>query len=104
MNICWLSECNNAYVCVSRYGTSGFTIQSVRSNYDYLLLRDRTGSDGSHCVVATELAANSKSIVPSIVAVHILLLVSCQHVRNLGTSTVRLISRLHISNYTLLQF
>jgi hypothetical protein len=57
-----------------RYGTGGFTIQSVRSNDDYLILRDRTGSDGSHCLVATELEANSKSLVPSIVTVYFLLL------------------------------
>jgi hypothetical protein len=88
---------------VSRYGTGGFAIQSVRSNYDYLVLRDRTGSDGSHCLVATELEANSKSLIPSIITMHILLLVRCQHVHNLGTNTVRLIS-LQISNYTLLPF
>jgi len=82
---CWLAECNNAFVCVSRYGTGGFTIQSVRSNDDYLILRDRTSSDGPHCLVATELEANSKSLVPSIVTVYFLLLVRYQHVRILGT-------------------
>ena len=70
---------------MSRYGTGGFTIQSVRSNDDYLILRDRTSSDGPHCLVATELEANSKSLVPSIVTVYFLLLVRYQHVRILGT-------------------
>lgn len=69
---------------MSRYGIGGFTIQSVRSNDDHLVLRDRTGSDGSHCLVATELEANSKSLVPSIVTMHFLLLVRCQHVHILG--------------------
>lgn len=70
---------------MSRYGTGGFTIQSVRSNDDYLVLRDRTGSDGSHCLVATGLEANSKSLVPSIVTMHFLLLVRYQHVHMLAT-------------------
>ena len=68
-----------------RYGTGGFTIQSVRSDNDYLVLRNRTGSDGSHCLVATELEANSKGLVPSIVTMHFLLLVRYQHVHMLGT-------------------
>lgn len=70
---------------MSRYGIGGFTIQSVRSNDDYLILRDRTGSDGTHCLVATGLEANSKSLVPSIVTLYFLLLVRYQHIRILGT-------------------
>jgi len=92
-------------VCVSRYGTGWFTIQSVRSNDDYLVLRDRTGSDGSHCLVATELEANSKSLVPSIVTMHFLLLVRCQHVYILVTIHFDwCINRFQISTHTLHPF
>ena len=90
---------------MSRYGTGGFTIQSVRSNDDYLVLRDRTSSDGSHCLVATELEANSKSLVPSIVTMHFLLLVRCQHVHIPGTVQFDwYINRLQISTHMLLPF
>jgi hypothetical protein len=62
---------------VCRDGAGGFAIQSVGSNDDYLLLRDRTGSDGYHRLVVAELEADSEGIIPSIITMHILLLVRC---------------------------
>lgn len=73
-------------VCVvCRDGACGVTIQGVGSDYDYLFLRHRTGFDGPNRLVATELEANPKSFIPSIVTVHILLLVSyCEDVQQFG--------------------
>jgi hypothetical protein len=65
-------------MCVRRDGTGGLKVQGFRSNNDYLVLRDRTGSDWYHRLVVTELETNPESIIPSIITMHILLLVRFQ--------------------------
>jgi hypothetical protein len=65
-------------VCVRRDGAGGLAIQSARGYDDHLVLRDWTSPDRCHRLVVTELEANSESIIPSIITMHILLLVRFQ--------------------------
>lgn len=69
------SQCCNC-VCGCRDGAGWLTIQSVGSNHDHLVLRDRTSFDRSNRLVAAELETDSKGLVFPVVTVHILLLVS----------------------------
>jgi hypothetical protein len=66
------------YIYVCRDGTGGLEVQSVGSYDDHLILCGRTGAHRCHRLVVTELEANSQSILPSITAMHILLLVRFQ--------------------------
>jgi hypothetical protein len=70
--------CMYVCMCVRRDGAGGLAIQSARGYNDHLLLRGWTGSDRCHRLVATELEANPESIIPSIITMHILLLVRFQ--------------------------